>query len=134
MKIKKMAALFALGGGAYVALEHLWRGRSHISMFLAGGSAFLLLGKLRNWKRFLPQPLRSVTGAGMITAVELAAGLLFNRRWQVWDYRGMPGNYLGQICPAFTALWIPLAAAGEALYHIADRLLTPKACPEKPKG
>ena len=39
--------LFAVGGGAYVGLELLYRGRSHISMFAAGGACFLLLGKIR---------------------------------------------------------------------------------------
>ena len=43
--ILKEFLLFILGGSAYVALEWLWRGWSHISMFFAGGTCFLLLGK-----------------------------------------------------------------------------------------
>ena len=46
MKIWKQAVLFYLGGCAYMGLELLWRGRSYGSMFLAGGSSFMLLGKL----------------------------------------------------------------------------------------
>ena len=38
--------LFLLGGTGYVLMELLYRGRSHYSMFLAGGVCFLLLGKL----------------------------------------------------------------------------------------
>lgn len=123
MKLVKNCALFALGGGAYVGLEKLWRGRSHGSMFLAGGTGFLLLGALKEACPHLPRGVRAVMGAGVLTGVELASGFVFNRRWQVWDYRGLPGNYLGQICPAFTALWVPVAALGEALYSAADRLL-----------
>ena len=119
MKIAKELALFGVGGGAYVGLELLYRGRSHISMFGAGGLCFLLLGALR--RRKLPVPAKIGAGAGTITAVELATGLLVNRDFSVWDYRGQPGNFLGQICPMFIALWIPLSAAGMALYGWTER-------------
>ncbi len=49
--------------------------------------------------------------------VELAAGLIFNRDYAVWDYRGIPGNFCGQICPKFTLLWIPLAWGAGRLYR-----------------
>lgn len=110
MKIRKTTALFGLGGAAYVLLELLWRGRSHISMFCAGGICMVLIGKLEEAEPRLPLPLRILTGAGIITMVELAVGLLVNRQYTVWDYRGMPGNFLGQICPAFCLAWIPLSA------------------------
>jgi len=129
----KKTALFALGGGSYVGLELLWRKRSHGSMFLAGGTGFLLLGQLSRAKK-LPPVLRSVLGAGMLTGVELATGCVFNRRWQVWDYRGLPGNYLGQICPAFTLLWVPLAAMGEVLYTTAERTLNKFVSPKEPEA
>jgi len=123
-KFTKSCVLFTLGGGAYVGLEKLWRGRSHGSMFLTGGTGFLLLGAIGKSLPRLPRAARAVVGAGAITALELTAGCIFNRRWQVWDYRGIPGNYLGQICPGFSLLWIPLAAAGEGLYTAADKLLS----------
>ena len=119
MKIGKYLTQFCLGGGAYVGLELLYRGRSHISMFGAGGVCFLLLGALR--RRNLPGPAKIGAGAGAITTVELITGLLANRDFAVWDYRAQPGNFLGQICPAFMALWIPLSAAGMALYGWSER-------------
>ena len=97
--IWKKSLLFAAGGAGYVGLELLWRGRSHSSMFLAGGCCFLLLGMLDRAKR-LPLLLRGAAGAGIVTAVELVAGLLVNRDYTVWDYRQMPLNFLGQICAA----------------------------------
>lgn len=112
-----MVGLFLLGGGGYVALELLYRGRSHYSMFLAGGICFLLLGKLEEVRPRLPGIFRPLAGAGIITMVELAAGLLFNRDYSVWDYRGVPGNFCGQICPRFMLLWIPLAAGAGWLYR-----------------
>lgn len=119
MKYAKDAALFSIGGSAYVGLELLWRGRSHISMFGAGGLCFLLLGRLG--KRSLSLPVRAAAGAGIITAVELGTGLLVNRDYRVWDYRQVPGNFRGQICPAFTVLWAPVALGGMWLYGWLDR-------------
>ena len=121
MKFWKQSILFYLGGCAYMALELLWRGRTHGSMFLAGGTCFLLIGQLNRLLSRIPLLLRAVVGAGIITAVELCAGLLFNRNYEVWDYRGNPGNFLGQICPMFTLLWIPVSLMAMLLYSLLQR-------------
>ena len=99
-----------------MALELGFRGRSHVSMFLAGGLCLLLVGHLEEVKPKLPLPLRILAGAGIITAVELGTGLAVNRDFSVWDYRGAWGNWLGQICPAFTLAWIPLSALAGRVY------------------
>ena len=111
--------MFTLGGAAYVGLELLWRGRSHGSMFLAGGVCFMLLGKLRT--RTASLPVRALLGAGVITGVELLAGLLFNRDHSVWDYRQMPLQFMGQICLPYTLLWMPLSLGAMELYRLLDR-------------
>ena len=116
MEIRKNIGLFAIGGGVYVGLELLWRRRSHVSMFAAGGICFLLLGKIR--KLPVPAGVNPLLGAAAITAVELMTGLLVNRDHHVWDYRRMPFNYRGQICLPFSLLWIPMAAAGMGLYGL----------------
>lgn len=115
-------ALFSLGGTAYVGLELLWRGRSHSSMFLAGGACFLLLGGLNRARPRLPLPARCVVGAGVITCVELLTGLLANRDYRVWDYRDMPFNFHGQICLPYTLLWIPVSLAAMLLYEGAQKI------------
>ena len=91
MGFGKRILLFCVGGAVYVALEWLWRGWSHSSMFLAGGSCFLLLGKLDRQRPRLPLFLRGLTGAGIITMVELLAGLLFNRD-ELLPVAGLPEN------------------------------------------
>lgn len=118
MKFAKRIALFGIGGSAYVGLELLYRGHSHISMFGAGGLCFLLIGQLKKLR--LPQTARIGCGTGIITAVELMTGLLVNRNYQVWDYRGQPGNFLGQICPMFMALWVPVTVMAMGLYTWVD--------------
>ena len=119
MEILRKTALGVLGGGAYVGLEYLWRGYSHGSMFAAGGVCFLLLGQVRR----TPALIRPLLGAAVITGVELVTGLLVTQNYQVWDYRRTPGNFLGQICPAYTLLWLPLSLVAMALYPHADRLV-----------
>lgn len=123
MNIRKKTALFGLGGLAYVGLELLWRGRSHFSMFLAGGASLLLIGKLNRTEPKLPLLLRAAAGSGIITAVELAVGLLFNRDYAVWDYRDQWGNWLGQICPLFSLLWIGIALLVLLIYDPLEKLL-----------
>ena len=123
MRISKQIPLFFIGGTGYIGLELLWRGWSHFSMFLAGGTCFLLLGKLNDTHPRLPLLLRGAAGAGVITTVELLAGLLFNRDYSVWDYRHLPGNFHGQICLRFFLLWIPISLGAMWVYKTLQRPL-----------
>ena len=127
MGLWKKTILFALGGCGYMGLELLWRGWSHGSMFLAGGSCFLLLGKLNHTQPQLSLPLRAAAGAGIITLVEYTTGLLVNRHYTVWDYRAVPLNVHGQICLPFCLLWVPIGLGGMALYDALDKKILP-AC------
>lgn len=123
MKYLEKGFLFAFGGYSYMTLELIWRGRSHGSMFLAGGSCFLLLGALQKATPRMNPALRAVMGAGVISLLELGAGLLFNRRYQVWDYRNMPLNLTGQICLPFSMLWVPVGWAAMELYKRSEMQL-----------
>lgn len=119
----KKCFLFCVGGCAYMGMELLWRGWSHSSMFLAGGSCFLLLGKLgKVTKNFFT---RAIVGAGIITGVEFLTGLLVNRQYRVWDYRNMPLNIKGQICLPFCLLWVPIGLGATLLYAFLDKKILP---------
>ena len=130
MKIWKNSLLFYTGGTVYFSLELLYRGRSHGSMFLAGGLCFLLIGHMNRVEPKLPLPVRAVVGALIVTMVELGVGMVFNRQYQVWDYRDQPGNFMGQICPLFSALWIPLSLAAVVLFQKMDTGLETKMSPD----
>ena len=134
MKIWKNCLLFYTGGAAYLILELLYRGRSHGSMFLAGGTCFLLIGHLSRVEPRLPLPLRALVGAGIVTMVELGVGMAVNRSYQVWDYRDQPGNFMGQICPVFSALWIPLSLLAAVLFQQVETRLAQKLSPERFRG
>ncbi len=121
MRIWKQILFFYLGGMAYSGLELLWRGRTHGSMFALGGACFLLLGQLRRLK--LPLPVLAIAGSAAVTAAELAAGLLVNRSYTVWDYRRVPLNFMGQICLRYSLLWIPVCLFAMGLYRLLDASL-----------
>ena len=123
MEIGKKCALFCVGGGAYVTLELLWRGWSHWAMFVLGGLCFLLIGHMGKVEPRLPLLARMVMGAVICTAGELLFGLLFNRGYRIWDYRGQPWNLGGQICLMFSVMWIALSGAAMWLYDWCEKML-----------
>lgn len=121
MGLWKQCVLFYLGGMVYMLMEFAFRGWSHGSMFLAGGLCFLLIGRLERLEPKLPLPGRLAFGVMIITMVELAAGLIFNRSYGVWDYREQPLNFYGQICLPFCLLWIPVSYGAMRLYDLTEK-------------
>lgn len=110
--ICKYITLLLIGGGMYVLLELAWRQRSHWTMFLLGGLCFIgigLINELIPWDMPLWQQV--IIGACIVTALEFLTGCIVNRwfGWGIWDYSALPGNVLGQICPQFFVLWMPVA-------------------------
>ena len=104
---------FLIGGLLYQMVEILWRGYTHPSMFIVGGLCFVLLGLLNEIGpcRNAPLLVHMVLAAGIVTAVELLTGLVLNV-WLglgVWDYSGLPGNFMGQVCIWFALLWLLLS-------------------------
>lgn len=120
-RVDKYVALWATGGLLYIALELAWRGHSHWSMFVLGGLCFINLGLINEvlpWD--MPIWQQVVLGACLITALEFLTGCVVNLwlGWGVWDYSSMPGNVLGQICPQYCLLWMPVSLAGIVLDDI----------------
>lgn len=114
----KHLVLWMIGGVLYIALEIIWRGYSHWTMFVLGGLCFICLGLINEilpWDMPLWQQI--LMGACLITTLEFTIGCIVNLwlGWGVWDYSGMPGNVLGQICPQYCLLWTPVSLAGIVL-------------------
>ncbi len=116
--------IMVLGGGGYVLVELLWRGYSHISMFLLGGLCFWIIGRLDHWVS-MSVAVQACLGACVVTVLELLTGLVVNRwlKLDVWDYSSLPLNFQGQICLYYALLWIPLAAAAVFLEDGLRRIL-----------
>lgn len=116
--MKKMATLltkylflFLIGGTSYFNIEILWRGYSHWTMFVLGGIAFLfcgLINEVTSWDYPLwKQVLRA---DAFVIIAEFITGCIVNLwlGWNVWSYKNLPGNILGQTCPQFALLFAPL--------------------------
>ena len=98
--------MFFTGGFLYCALEILMRGYSHISMLLAGGICFVLVGAVQN-----------LLGG--------QASLVGNRylHLAVWDYSGQQYNFRGQICLLYCNLWFWLSGPVIVLHDLMEHFL-----------
>lgn len=107
----KYAFLMWFGGSFYVTLEVIYRQYSHISMLILAGLVFIavdLLNEIWSWELQLVWQI--LIGTVIATLGEFVTGCIVNL-WlglNVWSYEGMWGNVLGQICPQFTLIWMPI--------------------------
>ena len=109
--------LWFWGGTIYFLLEVAWKtatGKPEMISWTMLVLAILLTiavercGEQLPWA--VPLWLQALACAALVTAAELAAGLILNV-WLglgVWDYSDLPGNFMGQICPQFAAIWFGL--------------------------
>lgn len=123
-QILKNTILFLIGGVLYIAIELLWRGHTHWTMFVLGGICFYYIGRVNEdftWD--MPLIKQMFIGAVVITMLELLSGILVNGVYNlnVWDYSNMPFNFLGQICLPYSILWffisLPAIALDDYLRH-----------------
>lgn len=111
MKSKiEYTSVFLSGGILYSLIEILWRGYTHWTMTVVGGFCFLILYIINNRMTRCRLLTRCLIGAGIITTVEFAAGVVVNILFglNVWDYSGMSFNILGQVCLFFSCMWFLL--------------------------
>ena len=110
----KYILLFFIGGYSYCGVELLFRGFSHISMLIAGGICFILIGLLNDvFPHRISIISQMVISSLIITTVEFIVGMFVNV-WldlNVWDYSNLPYNFMGQICLLYTNIWFFLSLA-----------------------
>lgn len=106
--------LWSWGGTLYFLLEVVFktlRGEAEqISWTMLVLAVILTIpvercGEQLPWE--VPLWLQALACALLVTAVELAAGVILNI-WlglDIWDYSHLPFNLWGQICPQFSAVW-----------------------------
>lgn len=107
-KISEYTFVWAIGGIGYYIIEILYRGFSHWSMFVVGGTVFLFCtyqGVEMKWTEPIwIQILRSTVFA---TSLEFITGIIVNKYLDlsVWDYTDQPFHLWGQICIPFIILF-----------------------------
>ncbi|MBQ3150558.1 MAG: hypothetical protein IJB86_04865 [Clostridia bacterium] len=109
-EIKEYIIVFLLGGIIYSFIEIIYRGRTHWSMTLTGGTVLVILYVLSEKMQPTDIVVRCLVGCIIITAIEFSVGYIVNIRLKlnVWDYSSQPYNLMGQVCPAFSAVWFLL--------------------------
>ena len=114
-KTSQFLFFLTTGGCIYYAVEILFRGFSHWTMFLLGGICFLFFymqGIATGWKEALwIQTLRATV---FVVSMEFITGIIVNKylAMNVWDYENMPFHVFGQICLPFAVIFSGLCAMG----------------------
>ena len=106
--ILKYLVLFVIDGSIYIVMELIYRGHSHISMFILGGIVGILVGGLNNWYTWEMSLLFQMgVSTIIITCLEYLTGAIVNigLGLNVWDYSNLPLNIHGQICLYFSFVW-----------------------------
>lgn len=132
MQKGKHLFLFYFGGSTYCTIEVFVREWSHWSMFLLGGLIFVLVGEMNQvwgWETSLLKQIAA--GVGITLAGEFVTGCIVNLwlGWVIWDYSDLPGNILGQVCPQFALLWIPLVLLAIVLDDVIRWQFYGEECP-----
>jgi hypothetical protein len=141
VKARHIIALWFVLGALYLVIESIWRGWTHVSMLVVGGICGLAIGAVNQIPSFYETKMiwQSITVAAIILCVEFGSGCVINLwwGWGIWDYSGVWGNIMGQICLPFAALWVlitPFAIWAEdtARWSIYDWYTRRQLDPGKP--
>lgn len=111
----KSFCLFLTGGFLYHIIKIIFRSKTHWSITLLGAVCFLFLGFIHeSFPKNTPLWKQIFLGACFITFLEFCTGCIVNRwlKWNVWDYSGMSGNILGQVCAPYFLLGLLISLTG----------------------
>ena len=103
----KYFLMMSFGGYVYVTLELLYRGRSAVSMMYCASLVTLVMILLNNIFTYeMDFLLQCIICTISCTGLEWIFGLLFNRDYLIWDYRGLPlSSPDGMVCFPFMLVW-----------------------------
>jgi len=109
----KCLILWFIGGVFYFDIELLWRGFSHWTMFALGGICFVFAG-VQSKRTMCPLWMQTLKVDAFSLIAEFMTGCIINLKlgWNIWDYSILPFNLLGQSCPQFALLFLPLCFGG----------------------
>ncbi|MCD7847218.1 MAG: putative ABC transporter permease [Oscillospiraceae bacterium] len=117
VSVAKRMVIFIAGGLTYGVLEIIWRGYTHISMFVVGGLCLMIIGSMDEGGEAPCLLWQACLGSMTITVMEFTSGVIVNlvMGLDVWDYSSLPLNIMGQICLPYSVLWLALSIP--AIYY-----------------
>ena len=120
--------VFAFGSVLYGMAEVVFRGHTHWTMILLGGTVFIMLYRIDLRLENKNYILKCLIGSGIISAMEFLCGYVVNiqLKMNVWDYSGIKFNVLGQVCPKYIAVWFLLCVPA----YLLGKLIRVKAIGE----
>ena len=121
--MKRCFFLFLIGGIGYNLLELFWRGRTHPSMTVLGGFCLVGIYEIHERSGTVPLIVKALLSAVFITAAEFLTGLFVNLclGLDVWDYSGLPFQFMGQVSLYFSCLWFVLSLAVLAGFSFLEK-------------
>ena len=122
---EKCIFIFLIGGIGYGLLEIAFRGFTHWSMVITGGSALVSLYLIN---RTFPEKsiiTKAIAGCTVITLLEFTVGLIVNKYFSfgVWDYTGSPANIFGIISLKFSLCWFAISFFMIAIFITLQRII-----------
>lgn len=108
---EKCIFLFIIGGIGYGLLEIGFRGFTHWSMVITGGSALISLYLINHTFPNASIISKAFAGCVVITLLEFTVGLIVNKIYSfgVWDYTNSPANIMGIISLKFSLCWFAIS-------------------------
>ena len=124
---KQHLICFLIGGGVYLLIEVIWRilyerRATHPIMMIPAGTVLAIIWYLdnRKWNIFL----NALIGMLIVVSFELVIGLtaihVFDTH--LWDYGGIPGEFMDVICPRWSMIWYGLCFGCILVKRIGTRL------------
>ena len=107
----KIVALFLIYGLIYYGLEILYRGYSHLSMFILAGVLGVAIGLINEITPKINIWLETLIGTIIATIGEGVTGIIVNNilNLNVWDYSDLPFTFFyGQCNLIFCLIWFIL--------------------------
>lgn len=107
----KILTLFSIYGSIYYSLEVLYRGYSHISMYILAGVLGVAIGLINEITPKINIWLETLIGTIIATIGEGVTGIIVNNilHLNVWDYSNLPFTFFyGQCNLIFCLIWFIL--------------------------
>lgn len=107
--------MYTLGGSLYYAIEILFRGYSHWSMYILGGLCMLFIMYQGKTSDFAEPIIIQILRCGIfITCAEFITGIIVNKIFllHVWDYSDQAYELFGQISLLYLLYFAALSFGG----------------------